>query len=67
MKVKKMYKHLHKAFPNADIFVKTSFAEKAQLLLKPSSALTAFGEMKVKRIEYDEEVDTNAPMYFIYI
>ena len=63
MTVKKFYKHLQKALPDAAIFVTVKWLDR--LLAENSTALSQYGEMEVidLRSEYDEEI--NETIYYI--
>lgn len=65
MTVKKMYKVLHKAFPNADIFVLTKGT--ARWLAIPSTPMRLFGKCKVADIIKDYDIENNMPIYFIKV
>ena len=65
MTVKKMYKVLHKAFPNADIFVLTNSI--AQCLVIPSISMRLFGKRKVADIIKDYDIENDMPIYFIKV
>lgn len=65
MTVKKMYKVLHKAFPNADIFVIVN--GHARWLAIPSTPMRLFGKYKVTDIENDYDIENNMPTYFIKV
>lgn len=70
MTVKRLYKHIHKAFPSATVFLKCIFSNKTingGLLAIPSSAMSAHKHDKVVKIEWDEDVYTNEPIIFFYI
>lgn len=65
MTVKKMYKTLHKAFPNVDIFV--IIDGNARWLAIPSTPMRLFGKYKVTNIVSDYNIENNTPVYFIKV
>lgn len=65
MTVRKMYKTLHKAFPDADIWVIIN--GDARWLAIPSTAMRLFGRYKVTSIESDYDIDNNMPVYFMKV
>ena len=62
MTVKHVYKKLNRRVPEASIFVVRPMIK--LLLLNPSYAMRIY---KVKKITIDFDIDTNEPMYFLYI
>ena len=65
MKLKKFYKFLQKAFPDADIFV--IIKGNSYWLANPSTPLRKYGNLQVIDIERDEELGTGEPLYFIKV